>query len=143
MATEGAGDAPEGTPEWRPIDGWAYDVSSDGRVRRRPGTGRTGGQERALHPGGGRQGEYLRVNLSRPGQTKTFNVHVLVAIAFHGDRRAEGLTVDHIDDDPENNAASNLRWMNGSRNSRDGSRKRWDARGLDVPASERRPGDPF
>jgi hypothetical protein len=94
-------------------------------------------------PGGGREGRYMRVGLSHGGVRKTWNVHTLVAMAFHGDRRADGLTVDHCNGDTSVNRSANLRWIGGSENSANGSNKRWRARDLDVATSERTVGDVF
>lgn len=118
--------------EWRRIPGTPYAASSDGRIRREdPGRGAMVGHVLAQHGGGGRRGKYLRVSLSIDGKRMTRNVHMLVAIAFHGDRRAEGMTVDHADEDPENNVASNLRWIPSRHNYRNGSLKRWNGHSTD------------
>lgn len=53
---------------------------------------------------------YARVKLAVDGARKHYLVHRLVARAFHGLPPDESYTVDHIDREKKNNAASNLRW---------------------------------
>lgn len=43
-------------------------------------------------------------------------VHVLVCLAWHGEPPFEGAMVLHLDDDPTNNHAANLRWGSASEN---------------------------
>lgn len=87
---------------WRPAPGFegTYEVANTGIVR----NVRAG---RIMRTGTGR---YPRVSLRREGRYVTRTVHRLVAIAFLGDRSAEGFEVCHIDGDPRNNLVSNLRW---------------------------------
>lgn len=55
---------------------------------------------------------YVNVWLRLPWGNKSFPVHRLVCIAFHGIKGYEqGLFVDHIDTNRANNNASNLRWV--------------------------------
>jgi hypothetical protein len=57
------------------------------------------------------QGGYVRTELvSKYGKRLKAMVHIIVCHAFHGPKPSEGHTVDHIDGDPSNNSASNLRW---------------------------------
>lgn len=56
---------------------------------------------------------YWRVSL---GQNGRYFVHRLVAIAWLGDKTAEGLEVDHIDGNKSNNALSNLQWITHQEN---------------------------
>jgi len=77
-------------------------VSNLGRVRNTWGEIITGHAEK----GGG----YFRVWVN--GNRKL--VHVLVCEAFHGPRPSPKHTVDHIDRNIHNNAASNLRWATGT-----------------------------
>lgn len=94
--------------QWLPIKDWPYEVSNEGRVR----SVRTG---RPLKPDLNPCG-YLYVRLRRDGTRKSFRLHRLVAIAFHGDRSSEGLTVAHNDGDRTHNRSSNLRWATQSEN---------------------------
>jgi len=115
---------------WREIPDYPnYRVSNEGRVMRVEGKDSLGRHKarRILseQPGGGREGNYMRVGLCRKGSRRTFNVHILVAMAWLD---GENLgSVDHIDEDTSNNSARNLRWMGLSDNSARGSRKRWDS----------------
>ena len=58
---------------------------------------------------------YIRVTLER----KVHSLHKLLATAFLGE--ADGLTVDHIDNNKENNSLSNLRYISATEN----GKKRW------------------
>ena len=57
----------------------------------------------------------LFVTLSKNGKYKPTKVHKLVAAAFIGPR-PEGLEINHIDGDHQNNAASNLEYCTQSEN---------------------------
>ena len=112
--------------EWRPIQGYEelYQVSSLGRVRSCdryvPNSNGIGVR---LHRGrilkAGMSGhDYLQVVLSKDGKTSTFRVHRLVGMAFQdvcGQFR-NGLEIDHLDTDPSNNRATNLRWATKKEN---------------------------
>jgi hypothetical protein len=82
---------PPNEERWKGIDGFAYDVSDYGRVRRRPGAvtyGRTGQRRVAgglLHgrPNPGGRG-HLRVRLSCGAIQADRLVHRLVLEAFYG-----------------------------------------------------------
>ena len=76
-------------------------VSSLGRFRNTRGVVSTP----SPHPNG-----YVRVSIHR----KAHQLHRLIAIAFQLPRREGQTTVDHIDNDPSNNALSNLRWASRS-----------------------------
>jgi hypothetical protein len=100
--------------EWRPVD-WiegskGYEVSSLGRVRRLPGNG-----TRAVPEAYGteRNDGYLSACVNY----KIYRVHRLVARAFCPGYEP-GLAVDHIDGDPSNNRADNLRWVTHDENNR-------------------------
>lgn len=60
-----------------------------------------------------------RVCLWKDGKEKTFLVARLIALAWC-DGYCEGMTVDHIDGNPENNNASNLEWVSIGDNIRRG-----------------------
>lgn len=57
---------------------------------------------------------YLRVNVSKNGETVTLSVHRLVAETWLG--KPKGLWVNHIDEDKTNNKLSNLEWVTASQN---------------------------
>lgn len=87
--------------EWRPVDGFSYEVSSLGRVRR---------GNRILTPRVHGHG-YHRVSLCGAGKPKDAYIHRLVCLAFHGPAPSAEYHADHIDGSRDNNAASNLRWL--------------------------------
>lgn len=89
------------TEEWRQVDGFAYEVSSLGRVR----NARTGHVLRPTTNGRG----YIYVGLHRDGRQHSKRVHRLVALAFipNPENKPE---VNHIEHDLTNNAITNLEW---------------------------------
>lgn len=50
------------------------------------------------------------VSLCRDGKPRKTYVNQLVCLAFHGPAPHEGALVAHLDGDPGNNRAANLRW---------------------------------
>lgn len=114
---------------WRPVIGYegAYSVSDQGRVRteRRVfirSNGRKYTVKERILKTGLKAKHYPSVNLSQTN----YYVHHLVAAAFLG-KRPEGVTlIRHLDDDPNNNKASNLSWGTKTDNGRDSVRnKKW------------------
>jgi hypothetical protein len=97
--------------QWRPIEGFTYEVSSLGRVRNAAG--------RVLRPGRCKSG-HQSVVLGRSGGSRY--VHRLVAHAFIGPC-PEGLEVRHLDDDPSCNEWSNIIYGTRTENSQD---KKWN-----------------
>ena len=97
--------------EWRAIDGWPYEVSNLGRVRRGPGD--KIGPGRLVRP----VREYVRVGLRRPGKKGIYPVHLLVAGAFLCPR-PDGHNANHKDGDKANNRADNLEWLTRNENQR-------------------------
>ena len=94
--------------ECREITGYdgQYLVSNMGRVKSLKGA-----RERILKAFPNNYG-YPRVALSHRGQSKRFLVSRLVAQEFCGNPDPENaITVDHVDGDPMNNRADNLRWL--------------------------------
>ena len=94
---------------WKPVKGFEgrYEVSNMGRVRNSL-------SGKVLKPS--TYEGYKRVNLSiGRGKYKTIGVHRLVAFAFV-DGYAEGLEVNHIDENPSNNKSTNLEWMTHAKN---------------------------
>lgn len=103
---------------WQFIDGFKeqYEISSLGRVRSLKRYGGT--NSRILRPVVGAQG-YRWVTLCSPGQRpRNVKVHQLVLNAFVGPR-PDGMGGLHKDDDPANNALSNLRWGSQTDNQND------------------------
>ena len=104
--------------EWRQIDGYKgkYLVSNQGRIKSLKHR-----DERILTAFANNKG-YLRVSLCQNGQAKHFLVSRLVASAFcENDNPATKRTIDHIDGNKKNNAASNLCWCS----LKDNVRKEW------------------
>lgn len=95
-----------------------YQVSNLGRVKRlesRRGRGRgyVVPEHFIKHSVSSRG--YCHVVLCKNGQTRTFNIHRLVAEAFipNPDDKPQ---IDHIDRNKENNNVENLRWVDQSEN---------------------------
>lgn len=111
--------------EWRAVVGFegAYEVSNAGEVRSLarvvirsngiPNTVRPRTLKQTINSEG-----YCTVSLSQPGaKSVTHNVHVIVALAFHGAPPVDNMHVDHIDFDKTNNTIGNLRWLTPEENS--------------------------
>lgn len=109
--------------EWKDIAGYEgyYEVSSYGNVR---------SKDRYIYPKNANKpvfraaktmaqnlnsDGYPTVHLSRDGKSTRISVHILVAKAFVEGYK-DGLEVDHIDFDRNNNRADNLRWVTHSEN---------------------------
>jgi hypothetical protein len=114
---------PHCTPpeEWRPVVGIRfYEVSNLGRVRSRWPQNRYRPRldgPRLLNPTIGYFGYPLvtlwtrgETHWTRQGKRLYRHVHCLVAEAFLGPA-PEGTEVNHIDNDPANNAVTNLEWI--------------------------------
>lgn len=93
--------------EWRPICGYEglYEVSSLGKVK-----SLKFGKEKILKFGKNKKG-YFRVGLSKDKKREFCSVHRLVANAFIPNPNNLP-TVNHIDENKENNVVDNLEWMN-------------------------------
>ena len=106
----------ETTEQWLPVVGYEglYEVSNMGRVKRvKAGQGaRVGGFLSLRHK---HRFGYTRVALCSDGKAKTYYVHALVAKAFISNP-LNHKTVNHIDNDPSNNNASNLEWVSSHKN---------------------------
>ena len=98
-------DNPEINLEWRAVQGYEglYEVSNTGRVRRLNKNGAV--RELRLVP----SHLYFRVDLSREGKVKRFQVHRLVAAAFL-DKPIGCDYIDHINGNGRDNRLENLRW---------------------------------
>lgn len=95
---------------WKDIKGFEgkYQVSNMGRVRNTK-------RLNILSPS--KYQRYLRVNLAegKKGKYKTIAIHRLVAMAFV-EGYAEGLEVNHIDENPSNNVSTNLEFLTHAKN---------------------------
>lgn len=91
---------------WKPVIGYEafYEVSDTGAVRRIAGRGCTTSHE--ITPIKDRHG-YYRVKLCVGGKAKDYYVHRLAVEAFIGPI-PDGMTVNHMDCNRENNAIENL-----------------------------------
>lgn len=108
--------------EWRPVAEYLglYEVSNQGRVRSldrkvfcQDGVTRTF-KGRELTPGVTKGGYHL-VALRKDGETKSYNVHRLVAESFIPNPRALPL-VRHLNDTGTDNRVANLAWGTYSEN---------------------------
>jgi len=95
--------------EWRPIDGWPYEVSNTGKIRNSKG--------KVLRPG--IRSGYQYVVLCRNGgeRHKSAAVHRFVAASFC-DKPDWATEVNHKDGCKTNNSFTNLEWTNRSKNQR-------------------------
>ena len=98
---------------WRPVNGyeWLYEVSNLGRVKSLDYNHT--GKERLMTPQLSKK--YYQVYLWKGGKPKGFKVHRLVWEAFRGPI-PKGMQVNHIDENPANNALSNLNIMSPKEN---------------------------
>jgi hypothetical protein len=102
---------------WKDVTGYegVYSVSSIGRVRRDLAVWvHKGG--RILNPSRDSRG-YHQVKLCLKPSQITFKIHKLVAVAFMG-KCPDGLQVNHIDGNKDNNKLSNLEYITGTENIR-------------------------
>lgn len=109
---------------WKPVVGYEglYEVSNLGRVKSLPKVLPRGGiiPERIKAIQKLKTG-YLEVTLFKNGNPKHLLVHRLVAIAFI-ERLRDKNTVNHIDEDKENNNSNNLEWVTQAENNIHGTR---------------------
>lgn len=118
---------------WKDIPGYEgiYQASDTGLIRTKPGKttytelrGVRHWKTRVLkfkyQTRKGNKGKRdARVSLWKDGKEKTWLVARLVALAWC-DGYAEGMTVNHIDGNPENNTCSNLEWITLAENIKKG-----------------------
>lgn len=94
---------------WRMVPGWPYEASDEARLRRV-------GDRQPLTPTADKDG-YERVTLYRvragKRERKTFGVHQVVALAWHGPPE-----VMHLDGDHANNRPGNLAYGSHLQNER-------------------------
>lgn len=109
----------EFTEEWRAVDGWPYEVSDQGRVRRTTKGSNGLGCRDALSLHYNRFNGYLSVLLKDAPRSNRRHVHVLVCTAFHGPRPSPQHVAAHWDGDKTNNVAANLRWATKAENQQD------------------------
>lgn len=62
---------------------------------------------------------YPNCQLRIGGERRYLSVHLLVALAFHGDKPSPIHQVAHLDGNPQNNAANNLAWKTPKENDLD------------------------
>ncbi|PYY32345.1 NUMOD4 motif-containing HNH endonuclease [Curtobacterium sp. MCBD17_030] len=112
----------ESREEWRPAPELPdhYEVSSQGRVRRRPGFYNPG-QYRLLRPVRETYLGHLAVNLSVNNVRYRRKVHRLVAAAFIGPC-PDGYLVRHLNGDPSDNRLVNIAYGTPQDNSDDAKR---------------------
>lgn len=112
--------------EWRKVDGWPYEVSNEGRLRRSdPSRGTRPGKIVKPHLKDG----YPSVTLSSPGRRKRVCVHLLVCTAFHGPPPTPRHQAAHTDGVRSNPVASNLSWKTPKENAADKHRHGTQPRG--------------
>lgn len=100
---------------WKTCAGFPdYEISDKGRVRRATDSAHGPKKGHILKPWVQPNG-YLVVSLWRNGKGFNRYIHRMVAITFHGHPPA-GHEVAHIDGNPANNSAINLRWATKSEN---------------------------
>src|SRR4051812_22044658 len=117
---------------WRPVEGYPYEVSNLGRVRRTVATISTWAG-RVLRPRLDPKG-YRRVKLCRDGAYRQVTVAIVVCEAFHG-VRPPGLQVRHLNGVPDDDRASNLAWGTAQQNTDDKWRHGTVLRGDTHPRS--------
>ena len=125
--------------DWRDIEGYEgrYQVSSMGRVKsleRKDCLGRTV-KERVLKPCDNGRG-YLYISLSDgTGEHKRHYIHRLVGEAFVPNP-LEKEDVNHKDENPSNNHASNLEWLTHKENLNYGMRNERVAKANSKPVAQ-------
>ena len=111
---------------WKDVVGYEglYQVSNLGSVKRLEGYRGNGKQyfvkEHIVKQFANKDG-YLRITLSKNNKTKKFMVHRLVAEAFIPNSMNLP-QVNHVDENVQNNCASNLEWVTQKENSNHGTR---------------------
>ena len=131
------------TEVWKDIKGYEglYQVSNMGRVKSlgRMAASKNGSKqyrkERILNPRVTNSG-YLLVSLyNGSDNVKQFYVHRLVCEAFHENPKNKPC-VNHLDENKENNVASNLEWCTIAENNNHGTRKARMAKSLSKTVAQ-------
>lgn len=102
-----------GPERWYPLGGYEgiYEISTFGSIRRiAGGRGVKGPMPRIMKTPPNADG-YPVVNLSKDGGQLAHNVHVLVAVTFHGPKPSPDAEVDHIDGVRDHCCAANVQWL--------------------------------
>lgn len=101
--------------EWRDIPNWVgfYQVSSKGKIKRIWGW--RGNSLRSGTPSGRYGYWHIGIQRGRKAKREYFYLHVLVALAFIGPC-PDGMEVNHIDGNKNNNAISNLEYITHAAN---------------------------
>lgn len=114
---------------WKPVVGYEgfYEVSNIGRVRSLArivecNDGRKRKIKDRILKGSSYSGGYSGVTLHKDGCTKTANIQRIVAEAFVPNP-LEKEEVNHKDENPSNNHASNLEWVTHKENLKYGTRQ--------------------
>lgn len=114
--------------KWKDIHGYEglYQVSDLGRIKSLGRTityanGTSHPYKERVRKNNTHKNGYKNVDLWKDGRAKTFKVHRLVAQAFVPNPKNLS-EVNHIDEDKENNKASNLEWVTPEYNTNYGTR---------------------
>ena len=103
--------------EWRDIPGFEnlHQASSLGRIRSVAYIDRNGGYRKERILSQQKRLKYWRIKLTKDGIEKNYTVSRLVWSAFNGDI-PEGMDVNHIDENTDNNSIDNLNLMTRKEN---------------------------
>lgn len=105
--------------EWRTVIGYTrYEASNDGAVRSKGYGGRRGLVLKPMRMGRNLRYPCVSLHEDSTGKHVKRPIHVLVLLAFYGER-PKGMVARHIDDDADNNTVENLCWGTPSENIRD------------------------
>lgn len=76
---------------------------------------------------------YVSVNFCKDNIRKSFDVHRLVALAFLENPDTDGMEVNHIDENKQNNRAENLEWVTRLQNENHGTKRERQVAKISVP----------
>src|SRR5258706_3234173 len=115
---------------WKTIPGFSnYEISENGQIRRSINSTAKGRGWWQKKPGEllnlfiGHGNDYLSVKLCKDDRkNKVYQIHVLVAISFHGPKKEPHLCALHKDDNKYNNHYSNIYWGTKGNNAVDRSK---------------------